>query len=373
MRDTKRIVAEFLALADINVNGERCWDIQVHDDRFYNRFLANGSLGLGESYMEKWWDCDDLVGMVDKVLRAKLNQKGLGLKGLWWHAFKAKLFNNQTKRRAKVVGEIHYDVGNKLYEFMLDKRMIYTCGYWKQAENLEQAQYDKLDLICKKLKLKKGEKILDIGCGWGGFLKFAAEEYGISGVGITISKEQAKLAKENCAGLPIEIRLQDYRDLNEKFDHIASIGVFEHVGFKNYRGFMEITHKCLKDTGLALIHTIGNLETRTTHDPFMDKYIFPNSVAPSPKQLTEAMEGLYQIEDWHSFPGHPHYTKTILEWYKNFKENWKEIEEDYDETFYRMWEYYLLACAGAAQSQTCGLWQIVMSKNGIKGGYESVR
>jgi cyclopropane-fatty-acyl-phospholipid synthase len=214
--------------------------------------------------------------------------------------------NLQSKARAYQVGEKHYDTGNQFFENMLDKRMVYTCGYWKEAQNLDEAQEAKLDLVCRKLNLQPGQRILDIGCGWGSFVKFAAEKYGVEAVGITISKEQAAYGKKNTDGLPVEIRLQDYRSVNETFDHVISLGMMEHVGYKNYRIYMEVVDRCLKDDGLFLLHTIGNLLSAKSGDLFADKYIFPNAVAPSPRQLTAAMENLFVIEDWRVF-GHDYY------------------------------------------------------------------
>ena len=256
---------------------------------------------------------------------------------------------------------------------MLDKRMTYTCGYWKNADNLDDAQEAKLDLVCRKIGLKSGQRVLDIGCGWGSFVKYAADKYGAQAVGITISKEQADYAKESCKGLPVEIRLQDYRSINEKFDHIVSIGMLEHVGYKNYRTYMETAHKCLKDDGFFLIHVIGQNRSKIVNDPWLNKYIFPNAMAPSVKQLAIAMEGLFILEDWHTFAATDYY-KTIMAWYGNFVRNWPKIKNDYNEQFFRMWTYGLKVTAGAHLSGTkVSLWQIVLSKSGVPEGYISVR
>jgi cyclopropane-fatty-acyl-phospholipid synthase len=250
---------------------------------------------------------------------------------------------------------------------MLDKRMVYTCGYWKDAKTLDEAQEAKLDLTCKKLNLKPGMKVLDIGCGWGSFAKYAAEKYKVKVVGITVSKEQAVLAKALCKGLPIEIRLQDYRDLNEKFDRIVSLGMFEHVGYKNYKTYMKVVHRCLKDDGLFLLHTIGGNKSVKSTDPWIDKYIFPNSMLPSIKQMGDAIEDYFVMEDWHNFSAD--YDKTLMAWYNNFENSWNKLKDDYDERFHRMWRYYLLACAGTFRARKSQLWQIVLSKDGIKEGY----
>jgi len=366
----KQELQKYLDLADVKINGTRSWDIQVHNHKFYSRVLAGGSLALGESYMDGWWDSGKVDEFIFHVLNAKL-QDEIVSSGLAWNVFKANLINMQSRSRAYEVGKRHYDIGNDLYKLMLDPRMVYSCGYWKDAENLTKAQNAKLDLICRKMGLKKGMKILDIGCGWGSFMKYASEKYGVRCIGITISKEQAKLAKKMCENFPIEIRLQDYRKLDDKFDRIISIGMFEHVGCKNYREFMEVVKKCLKADGLFLLHTIGGNKSENSTDPWIDKYIFPNSMLPSAKQITSAYEGLFVLEDWHSFGSD--YDKTLMAWHQNFTKNWDKIKNDYDERFYRMWVYYLLSCAGSFRSRTNQLWQIVLSPHGVKSGYQSIR
>ena len=254
---------------------------------------------------------------------------------------------------------------------MLDERMVYTCGYWKDVNNLDDAQEKKLDLVCRKIGLKSGQRILDIGCGWGSFAKFAAERYGAQVVGITVSKEQVVLARERCKGLPVEIRLQDYRDLNEKFDHIISLGMFEHVGYKNYREYMTVARRCLVDGGLFLLHTIGGNISSTQTDAWIDKYIFPNSIIPSAKQITSAYEGLFVMEDWHNFG--TYYDRTLMAWFENFDNAWPALASKYNERFYRMWKFYLLVCAGTFRSRHNHLWQIVLSPRGVVGGYTSIR
>ena len=365
-----KTISRLFKYADVKINGNRPWDIKVHKGEFYKKVLAQGSLGLGESYMGSWWDSKKLDQFVYKILYADLNKKILP-KSLIFHIIKSKIFNLQSKSRAFQIGKKHYDKGNDLYKAMLDKRLVYSCGYWKKAKNLDQAQEAKFDLICKKLNLKSGQKILDIGCGWGSFAKYAAEKYKVRVVGITVSKEQVAIAKKLCEGLPVEIRLQDYRDIDEKFDHIVSIGMFEHVGVKNYRKFMEVVHKILKDDGLFLLHTIGRNSSVTATEPWIAKYIFPNSMLPSIKQIGESIENLFVMEDWHNFSAD--YDKTLMAWFKNFKKNWSKIKKNYDKRFYRMWKYYLLASAGSFRARKNQLWQIVLSKKGVYGGYKSVR
>jgi cyclopropane-fatty-acyl-phospholipid synthase len=304
------------------------------------------------------------------VLRADLDSR-VRPGRLLWEAAKARLFNPQKPSRAFEVGRRHYDIGNDLYGCMLDRRMTYSCGYWKEADNLDDAQEAKLDLIFAKLALEPGMRLLDIGCGWGGALQYAVERYGIEAVGITVSENQAALARERCAGLPVEIRLQDYRDMNERFDRVLSIGMFEHVGYKNYRAFMRIVRNSLDGDGLFVLQTIGRNFSGATIDPWIERYIFPNSMLPSAKQIAVAAEELFVLEDWHGFG--PDYDRTLMEWHRNFEAGWKRLRESYDERFHRMWRYYLLSCAGAFRARKTQLWQIVFSPEGVPGGYRSPR
>ena len=369
----ERKLGQILAKADIEIDGNRSWDIKVNERRFFRRFLSEGSLGLGESYMDGWWDCDDLEGMIFRIIHSNLVAE-LDVRkrpSLAWFALQAKLMNMQSLARAFEVGIKHYDLGNDLFKAMLDKRMVYTCAYWKEADNLDDAQLAKLDLVCKKLGLKSGQRILDIGCGWGGLLKHAAEEYGASGVGVTVSKEQAEYAREVCKGLPIEIRLADYRTVDEKFNHIASICMIESVGYKNLRTYMEVVRRCLKGDGLFLLQAIGMNTAQTEGDPWFNKYIFPNAMNPSPAQLTKAFEGLLVLEDWHCFADD--YYRTVMAWHQNFIEHWPHLKDKYGERFFRMWHYYLQAGAAGFHGRMTVLWQIVLSVRGFPEGYVSIR
>jgi cyclopropane-fatty-acyl-phospholipid synthase len=364
----KEVVQKILKPSDIQINGDRPWDIRIHNPSFYERVLSGGSLALGESYMDGWWDCDALDQFFEKILDDRLDKKvKANAKKNLVIMLKAKIINYQNRSKAYVVGKRHYDIGNNLFSIMLDKWLNYSCGYWETAKTLENAQEAKLDLICRKMELSPGMKILDIGCGWGCFAKYAAEKYGANVHGITVSREQVEFANKFCQGLDVKIELKDYRMLNEKFDRIVSIGMFEHVGCRNFRTFMKVILRCLKANGLFLLHTIGGNTFANSTDPWISKYIFPNSMLPSAKQITSAAEGLFVLEDWHSFG--QYYDKTLMAWYKNFTSNWNKLKDDYDERFYRMWTYYLLLSAGCFRSRRNQLWQIVFSKKGIKGGY----
>lgn len=368
---SKSLVFELAKLAGITINGNEPWDIQVHNEKFYDRVIQEASLGLGESYMDKWWDCPRLDIFFEKILRVNLEEKVNIPLQFKVHQMLAKIFNFQSRARAKIVAETHYDLGNELFIAMLDKRMIYSCAYWKEAKNLDQAQEAKLDLICRKLQLKPGLRLLDIGCGWGGLARFAAENYGVSVTGVTISKQQADFAQQYCKGLPIEIRLQDYRDINEVYDRVVSVGMFEHVGHLNYTTFMEVAHKALHDDGLFLLHTIGGNRTSPFGNEWIAKYIFPNGMIPTIPQISKAAENFFVTEDWHNFGAD--YDTTLMAWHENFIQHWHSLKAKYDERFYRMWTYYLLCCAGSFRARSNQLWQVVFSKKGLMGGYRSPR
>lgn len=372
MRSLEQIFREAFAGTDVTVNGDRPWDIQVHNQKFYERVVSGGTLAFGESYMEGWWDCEALDQFFFRVFHHRLHKKlPVFNLGFLFLAVAAKFKNLQSKSLAKQVAFKHYDIGNTLFENMLDSRMVYSCGYWEKANNLEEAQEAKLDLICRKLKLEKGMKVLEIGCGWGGFAKYAAEKYGVSVTAITISEQQVNFARKITEGLPVEIRLQDYRDVDRKFDRVVSIGMMEHVGYRNYRQYMEVTAGCLNDDGLSLIHTIGGGHDSKTTDPWIDKYIFPNGVIPSASQLSKSWQGIFVLEDWHNFG--PYYDPTLMAWLKNFEEGWDSIKADYDQTFYRMWRYYLSASAATFRSRYNQLWQIVLTKRQNFNIYQSIR
>ncbi|WP_227317608.1 cyclopropane fatty acyl phospholipid synthase [Cedecea davisae] len=360
-----RIANEMLSRAGITVNGPNPFDIQVKNPDFFKRVLQEGSLGLGESYMDGWWECERLDVFFTKVLRA-------GLENQLPHHFKdtlriaaARLVNLQSKKRAWIVGKEHYDLGNDLFSRMLDAHMQYSCGYWKDAATLAEAQDAKLKMICEKLQLGPGMKLLDIGCGWGGLAEFAARNYDVSVFGVTISAEQQKMAQERCKGLDVTILLQDYRDLNEQFDRIVSVGMFEHVGPKNYATYFDVADRNLKPDGIFLLHTIGSTKTDNNVDPWIDKYIFPNGCLPSVRQIADASEPHFVMEDWHNFGAD--YDKTLMAWYERFLACWPEIADNYSERFKRMFSYYLNACAGAFRARDIQLWQVVFSR-GIENG-----
>ena len=274
----------------------------------------------------------------------------------------------QSKSRSKRVARRHYDLGNEFYQDMLDPRMLYTCAYWENAQTLSHAQEDKCELICRKLHLKSTDRVLDLGCGWGGFARYAAEKYGCHVTGYNISEEQIRFARENTQDLPVDFFLADYRDAQGQYDKIVSIGLFEHIGPKNYAAAFDLVSSLLTDDGLFLLHTIGRNGASVHVDPWIDKYIFSGGVVPSMARLLGAIEPRFVVEHFHGFG--QDYDKTLMSWYANFTRNWHRHSSALGERFYRMWSYYLLSCAGGFRSRRLHLWQWVMSRHGVADGYD---
>ena len=355
-----------LTRAGIVVDGPHPWDMQIHHPDAYDHIMLRRSLGLGESYMDGWWDCEALDDFFFRLLKAHVQDISITRLTTALQLCGAFLRNRQSLSRAREVAEKHYDLDNDLFRAMLDDTLAYSCGYWRHATTLHEAQLAKLDLICRKLELEPGMKVLDIGCGWGSFTWYAAKNYGVAVDGVTVSVEQQKYAQQRCADLPVNILLQDYREVSGEYDRVVSVGMFEHVGRKNYRTFMAVVNRLLRDEGLALLHTIGENTTTKTFDPWINKYIFPNGELPSLKQITGAVEQLFVIEDVQNFG--PDYDKTLMAWDRNFRANWTQLAGRYDERFYRMWRYYLNVCAAAFRVRNLQLWQFVLSKPSMRFG-----
>jgi cyclopropane-fatty-acyl-phospholipid synthase len=368
-RSSRARLTELLAHADIEIGGDRPWDPQVHDERFFDLAFA-GSLAIGEAYMDGLWDVVALDELVCRFRRARLDEQfRIGADG--WRVLKARLRNRQSASRSYHMGRRVYDGAIDLFEATLDPRMVYSCAYWKSATTLAEAQEAKLDLACRKLGLAAGMRVLDIGCGWGAFARFAAERYGAEVLGVSVSREQIEYGRERCRGLPVELRFADYREVTGTFDRVHSAGMFEHVGPRNHRRFFETVDRVLADDGLVLLHTVGGNRSLPSVDAWIDRYIFPDSVMPSAAQISRAVEGLFVIEDWHNFG--PDYDRTLVAWCANFERNWPGLAARYDQRFYRMWKFYLLACAGTFRARVNHLWHFVLSRRGVVGGYEAVR
>jgi cyclopropane-fatty-acyl-phospholipid synthase len=329
--------------------------------------LLGGTRGAGEAYVDGDWECEALDQFVARLASARADRPLRHRAPALLNDLTGRLLNGQTRPRARAGVERHYDIGNDLYAAMLGARMTYSCGYWAAAETLDAAQDAKHDLICRKLQLSPGLRLLDIGCGWGGLAKYAAEHYGVSVVGITLSPAQAVEARRRTADLPVQILEQDYRDLAGTFDRVASVGMFEHVGPANYRTFFTTISRVLARRGLLVLHTIGGLRSVRASDPWLNRYIFPGTVLPSAAQIAQATEGRFVLEDWHNFGAD--YDRTLMAWYTNFEAAWPRLAPRYGERFRRLWRYYLLTCAGAFRGRRNQLWQLVLSPQGVPGGY----
>ncbi|MFW5488328.1 MAG: cyclopropane fatty acyl phospholipid synthase [Desulfovibrio sp.] len=363
MFTAKAIVERVLNQADVALNGSHPWDIQVRDERLYHKVLTQRNLALGEAYMRGWWECTRIDEFIARLLRSGAAGRVKGGWKILLDKIPSLFFNLQNRRRARTVAERHYDLGNDLFQAMLDPNLQYSCAYFKDGDTLDTAQERKLRLICEKLELRPGLRLLDVGCGWGGLAAFAAREYGCSVVGVNISKEQVEFARDFCSGL-VDIRRCDYRDLNESFDRIVSVGMFEHVGPRNYDGYIRMAARCLAPDGIFLLHTIGANETTPYCDPWITHYIFPNGCLPSVAHIGKAVENIFVIEDLHNLG--PHYDATLMAWLENFRRAWPQLKKRYGETFRRMWEYYLQSCAGAFRARDIQLWQVVLTHVGSR-------
>jgi cyclopropane-fatty-acyl-phospholipid synthase len=336
------------------------------------RCKADGVLGLGESYIKGLWETPKLDDFMYSVFTSPGPHPGrqIIVRSIL-HVIREKLFDAQAGLGAFNIGRRHYDLGNNLFEAMLDKSMTYTCGYWKEADTLDEAQEAKLELICNKLSLEPGMHILDIGCGWGNFAHYAAETYGVRVTGITVSEEQATVAESRCQGLPVEIRLQDYRTVEGKFDHVVSIEMIEAVGRRNLPKYFSLIRRVLKDEGYFLLQAISTDTCSFTSDKRVDqflfwilKYIFPDGYLPKAEELVYPAKTGFLIEDLENLG--PHYDPTLCAWARNFNDSWDDLKDSFDEEFRRCWKFYLYSCAALFRAGLVQLYQILYSKSGSK-------
>ncbi len=369
----QKFVTDLLLSADIRIDGSRHGDIQVHNEKFYRRVAAGGSLALGEAYMDGWWDCDDLGEFTRKIVKGRLKVP------LDLHAAKIYLMsvigNLQTPQGSKRVADVHYELPSKMYALFLGPSNQYTSFYYAHTDNDVQAEEARLELICRKLKLNKNDRVLDIGCGWGGFAKYAAQKYGCHVTGVSIAREQIKFARQYAKGLSVQFKIQDYRQLKGSYDKIFSGGMLEHVGYKNYPTYMKKIAELLTDDGIAVIDCIGGNVPGKGPNPWVGKYIFPNSMVPSPSQISSAFEKHLVLEDWHNF--RHDYSRTARYWKNEFIKNWGKIQALdqtlFNERFYRMWLYYLSLFEGAFEASHIQQWQLVFVKPSNNASYTSER
>jgi cyclopropane-fatty-acyl-phospholipid synthase len=326
-----------------------------------SKFIKQPVLSFGEGYMNGHIEIE---GSLDDVIQAaNLNQNKFWSKAIGrWAALPS-----MSKQKDNV--QHHYDVGNAFYSLWLDESMSYSCAYFKtQDDTLEQAQLQKIDHILRKLQLKPGETLLDIGSGWGGLIIRAAQQYGVKAKGITLSEEQYRKTQERIIenGLQgqVEVALQDYRELAaaqvESYDKICSVGMFEHVGQANYPHFMQAVDRLLKDQGLALLHTITHpIEQKP--DPWIEKYIFPGGYIPSLREIITLLPN-YNFHPTDIESLRIHYAMTLDHWSKRYEDHVDEVREMYGEVFVRMWRLYLRGSAAAFRGEGTNLHQIVFTK-----------
>jgi cyclopropane-fatty-acyl-phospholipid synthase len=358
----RRKVTSFFARAGVEVGGDGSADIRVTDERFFQRVARQGTLGLGDSYTDGWWECDALDDLFCKLTLVPKRRTRSWAR--YVHKLRSKLLNLQTRRRSRDVVDQHYELPDVLYERMLDPAMQYSCGWWRGADTLPEAQRGKMDLICRKLDLQPGDRVLDIGGGWGGLARHMAETRGCRVTAVNISRQQNAYAERVNQGLPVEVVQADYRDLEGTWDKVVSVGMFEHVGRRNYREWFQTVHRALAPGGVLLLHTIGDNLERPYADRWILRHIFPGGHLPSIRAIGEASEKLFVMEDWHNLG--QDYDPTLMAWYGNFRAAWDELAsvgQPFSDRFFRMWSYYLLMSAGSFRGRNIQLWQIVFTRH----------
>ena len=364
-------LAQLLASADIHLNGSRPWDIQIKHPQTLQRLLSLGGFALGESYMDGWWECQAIDLMIERAMCAGLQEK-LATPRAWWESFKGRMRPRDGVGQSRIVGRMHYAVGNQVFQAMLDPYMAHSCAYWVEgAQTLEEAQIAKLEMVCRKLQLRPGMRVLDMGCGWGSFMRYAAEHYGVTVLGLSNVPHQIELGKTLARHLPVQFELSDYAQFNtdgkSKFDRIVSIGTFEQLGQAHVAAFFETAKRCLKDDGWMLLQTQGKSNRQRLLDAWNDKYIYPQGYLPRLDEVTQASEAHFVVEDVHNI-GADH-DRTLLHWHQRFEMAWPQLRLSHDERFYRMWRFHLLSSAASFRTRHHQMWQLVLSPKGLHKVY----
>jgi cyclopropane-fatty-acyl-phospholipid synthase len=363
IRRAEDAVRELLSESDIIIGGHRPWDIRVLNKEFYERALEGGSLEIGDSYVDGWWECDRLDQLFHRAFLADMPLRlARSVRGKL-EAIRLRLTHHGDRAAPPPAPPLTYDLlGNDLFRAMLGARMAYSCAYWSDTSTLDEAQEAQFELVCRKLELARGMTVLEHGCGWGAFAKYAAERHGVGVLGVASSHEQAELGRDLCRGLPVEIVVQDYKTIQGRFDRVVSLAILERIGPVGHRSYMEHAARSLKDDGIALLHTVGRNVTDAKIDPWLARHISEVAAPPSLRQLAAAAEGLFVMEDCHNLG--PQYDPTLLAWNVNLERNWPSLSARYGERLRRVMKYYLLSSAGSFRSRRSQVFQIVMTKTG---------
>ena len=341
-------------------------EIIIKNDIFFNKLLDRGELGLAESYMDGDWESNDLGNLLKKlmfyqdILESKAKYQTINFLYLKIFSTYESFFNTNTLIKSPENIQKHYDVGNDLYNKMLGTTMQYTCAYFNKDDmTLDEAQESKMDLIAKKLDLKEGMDVIDIGCGFGSMANYLAKKYKVKVTGVTLSPEQKNFSDEYFGNENVSIEVKDYRLVRGKFDRVYSVGMFEHIGSKNYKEYFDKCYDLLKDDGIMFCHTMGiSRPNYHQNEYFASKYIFPEGELPDMLNLTEGYSEKWRLEDFQNIG--ISYSKTFDAWRENIG-NWETLE-GYDERFKRMWEYYLHLFAENFRCQNFLLFQNVFTK-----------
>lgn len=357
---TRLLLEPLLARAGVKVDGKEPWDIQVADQRFFRTVLTQGSLGLGEAYLRGWWTCNDLEELSYRLIRSGLYKTSLLLPQPVLANLLHATINQQSKEKSLRVAVQHYSLGNDVFLDFLGRHHLYSCGYFKDTDDLDVAQRQKLEKVCRLLDLRPGDRVLDVGGGWGEFARYAATQHGCEVTSINIADEQIKFAREYCKDASVEIRRCDYRDVTGRFDKIVVMAMLTHVGYKNYRGFMEVMDRCLEPGGLMLVESVGGHKSRKDCEPWINRYIFPGGVVPSLEQFDRAVAGLFARKALDEFGSS--YVHTLRAWHRNFVQAWPAHRSRYDDRMRLMFEYFFLTVAGAFRAGYLLHWHLLFQK-----------